>query len=109
MENIIVQAILQPANRSQERRMHFEPRLWTFTKGVRLRIAGTVLVGLAGVGLGVARLGLLGWLIGLVVTGRDLASLALPIVFIAVVMTLRGAFEHWRAIMAHTTAARVQR
>ena len=52
--------------------MHFEPRLWTFTEGVRLRILWAMLIGLIAVGLGVARLGLLGWLIGEVFAGRDL-------------------------------------
>src|SRR6185437_12189651 len=89
--------------------MHFERRLWTFTKGVRLRILWAVLVGLVAVGLGVARLALLGWLIGEVFAGRDLASLALPIALVAIVMALRGVFEHWRAMLAHETAARVQK
>src|SRR5262249_30654404 len=89
--------------------MHFEPRLWCFTEGVRLRILWAVLIGLAAVGFGVARLGLLGWLIGEVLAGRPLADLALPIAVIALVMTLRGVFEHWRAIVAHETAARVQK
>ena len=89
--------------------MHFEPRLWTFTEGVRLRILWAVLIGLAAVGLGVARLGLLGWLIGEVFAGRDIESLALPIALVAVVMGLRGAFEHWRTMVAHETAARVQK
>jgi ATP-binding cassette subfamily C protein CydCD len=88
--------------------MHFEPRLWSFTKGVRLRIAWAVAIGLVAVALGVARLALLGWLIGQVFDGRDLAALALPVVLIAAVMVLRGAFEHWRTIVAHETAARVQ-
>jgi ATP-binding cassette subfamily C protein CydCD len=89
--------------------MHFEPRLWTFTEGVRLRILWAVLIGLVAVGLGVARLGLLGWLIAEVFAGRNPQSLALPIAFIALVMVLRGAFEHWRAIVAHSTAACVQK
>lgn len=88
--------------------MHFEPRLWTFTQGVRLRILWAVAIGLVAVGLGVVRLALLGWLIGQVFAGSDLAALALPIGLIAGVMVLRGAFEHWRAIVAHETAARVQ-
>ena len=58
--------------------MHFEPRLWSFTEGIRLRILWAVAVGLAAVGFGVARLALLGWLIGAVFAGRDLATLALP-------------------------------
>src|SRR5262245_3666503 len=89
--------------------MHFEPRLWIFTEGVRLRIAGAVLIGLAAVGLGVARMGLLGWLIGEVFAGRDLPFLALPIALIALVMMLRAVFEQWRAMVAHKTASRVQK
>lgn len=89
--------------------MHFEPRLWKFTEGVRLRILGTVLIGLVAVGLGVARLGLLGWLIGAVFAGSPLDALALPVSLIAAVMVLRGVFEHWRAMLAHRTAAKVQK
>jgi ATP-binding cassette subfamily C protein CydCD len=89
--------------------MHIEPRLLVFTKGVRWRIAAAVGIGLLSVGLGVARLGLLGWLIGQVFAGRSASDLALPIVLIAVVMLLRGAAEHWRAVVAHETAARVQK
>jgi ATP-binding cassette subfamily C protein CydCD len=88
--------------------MHFEPRLWTFTRGVRLRILWTVLVGLLASALGIARLGLLGWLIGALFTGQSLEALVLPIIAIALVMVLRGAFEHWRAMIAHETASRVQ-
>jgi len=89
--------------------MHFEPRLWSFTEGVRLRIAWAVLVGLIAVGLGVARLALLGWLIGAVFAGQALDTLWSPIAMIAAVMVLRGCFEHWRVMVAHETAARVQR
>ena len=88
--------------------MHFERRLWSFTRGVRLRILWAVLVGLAAVAFGIARLALLGWLIGQVFAGRGLASLALPIAIVAIVMVLRGVFEHWRTMVAHETAARVQ-
>src|SRR5882724_4949641 len=89
--------------------MHIEPRLLVFTKGVRWRIAAAVAIGLLSVGFGVARLGLLGWLIGQVFAGRSAADLVLPIVLIAVVMLLRGTAEHWRAVVAHETAARVQK
>jgi ABC-type multidrug transport system fused ATPase/permease subunit len=89
--------------------MHFEPRLWIFTQGVRGRIAWAVLIGLIAVALGVARLGLLGWLIAEVFAGRALADLALPIATVALVMVLRGAFEHLRVMVAHETAARVQK
>ncbi|MGZ5907581.1 MAG: ABC transporter transmembrane domain-containing protein, partial [Reyranella sp.] len=89
--------------------MHIEPRLLVFTKGVRSRIAAAVAIGLVSVGLGVARLGLLGWLIGQVFAGRTLAELVPSILLIALVMVLRGAAEHWRAVVAHETAARVQK
>ncbi|MDP2378649.1 ABC transporter ATP-binding protein [Reyranella sp.] len=89
--------------------MHIEPRLLVFTKGVRLRIAGAVAIGLLAVSLGIARLGLLGWLIGQVFLGRPLSELVLSIVLIAAVMVARGWAEHWRAVVAHETAARVQK
>ena len=89
--------------------MHIEPRLLVFTKGVRLRIAGAVAIGLLATGLGIARLGLLGWLIGQVFAGRDIFSLDGPVLAITAVMVLRGWAEHWRAVVAHETAARVQK
>jgi len=49
--------------------MYFDRRLWAFTRGVRLRIAGTVLLGLLAVGAGIARLALFGWLLGRVIAG----------------------------------------
>ena len=88
--------------------MHFDRRLWVFTQGVRLRIAWAVLIGLVAVAFGVARLALLGWPIGEVFMGRDAAALAWPILAVAAAMVLRGVFEHWRTMVAHETAARVQ-
>jgi len=88
--------------------MHIEPRLLVFTRGVRGRIAGAVAIGLLAVGLGIARLALLGWLIGQVFLGRPIAEMVPAIVAIAAVMVLRGLAEHWRAVVAHGTAARVQ-
>ncbi|MGO1079772.1 ABC transporter ATP-binding protein [Inquilinus sp. CA228] len=88
--------------------MHFEPRLWQFTQGVRARIAWAVGIGLVSVALGVARLALLGWLIGQVFAGRPLAELVPSIVLIAGVMVLRGVAEYGRVMVAHETASRVQ-
>ena len=85
--------------------MHFEPRLWAFTAGVRGRIVWAVLVGLIAAGLGVARLALLGWLIARVFAGDALTDLLPAAVGVAAVMVLRGVFEQWRAIIAHETAA----
>ena len=89
--------------------MHFEPRLWAFTKGVRGRIAYAVAIGLVAVALGVARLALLGWLIAQVFAGAGASDLVLPVAIVAAVMVLRGWFEQWRAMVAHETAAMVQK
>jgi len=88
--------------------MFLDPRLWQLTRGVRGRIAFAVAVGVAAATVGVARLALLGWLLGLVYRGAPLAELALPGIAIAGVMLLRGGLEHLRAMIAHETAARVQ-
>ncbi len=89
--------------------MHFELRLWRFTEGVRGRIFLSMSVGLLAAALGVARLALLGWLIGRVFAGGTAGELVWPIVGIAVVMAARGACEHWRTVVAHRTAALVQK
>ncbi len=88
--------------------MYFDPRLWSFTKGVRGRIAGAVLIGLLSSLVGVARLALLGWLLGLVLSGAPIERLLIPAAATAAVIALRGVTEYWRLMMAHETAARVQ-
>jgi len=49
--------------------MYFNFRLWSLTRGVRRRILGAVLMGLGAAILGMARLALLGLLLGLVFSG----------------------------------------
>ena len=89
--------------------MQFDTRLWSFTLGVRGRIAFSVLIGLIATALGVVRLALLGWLIGLILLGQTVEELIMPIVLAALVMLLRGFFEHWRTMTAHETSAIVQK
>jgi ATP-binding cassette subfamily C protein CydCD len=88
--------------------MYFDRRLWAFTRGVRLRIAGTVLLGLLAVGAGIARLALFGWLLGRVIAGDTPRSLGPLMALTAAAVLLRSALDHWRAMAAHTTAAIVQ-
>ena len=88
--------------------MHFESRLWAFTKGLRLRIVYAVIIGLAATTFGIARLALLGWLIGRIFTGDGFGDLLLPLLAVGLVVVLRGVLEHWRAIVSHETAAKVQ-
>jgi ATP-binding cassette, subfamily C, bacterial CydCD len=88
--------------------MYFEPRLWALTSGVRGRIAFTVLVGLAAVVAGIARLALLGWLLGRVLVGDSLTDLTPAIALTALALAGRSALDYARTMVAHHTAARVQ-
>ena len=89
--------------------MYFDWRLWEFTEGLRLRIAGTVGIGLLAASVGIARLAMLGWLLGAIFKGKQLDELLVPIALIAATMLGRGALEHLRTMLAHNTAAQVQR
>jgi ATP-binding cassette subfamily C protein CydCD len=88
--------------------MYFDRRLWALTAGVRGRIAWTVVVGLAAVAAGIARLALLGWLLGRVLAGDSLAALLPAIALTAAALALRSGLDYARTMAAHTTAARVQ-
>ena len=88
--------------------MFFDTRLWQFTRGVRLRIAGTVAMGVFASLVGMGRLALLGWLLARVFAGDTFSELTVPFALVAAVMVLRGWIEHTRAMVAHRTAVRVQ-
>ncbi len=88
--------------------MYFNPKLWIFTAGVRGRIWGAVALGLLSTVLGIARLALLGWLLGLVFSGAPLRDLAEGGALVALVVILRGGLEYARLMVAHRTAAAVQ-
>ena len=88
--------------------MLFDPRLWQFTRGVRLRIAATVAMGVFASLVGIGRLALLGWLLARVFAGDTFSDLMVPFALVAAVMVLRGWLEHTRAMVAHRTAAMVQ-
>ena len=88
--------------------MFFDNRLWQFTRGVRLRIAATVAVGVLASLVGIGRLALLGWLLARVFAGASFSELIVPFALVAAVMVLRGHLEYTRAMVAHRTAIRVQ-
>ena len=88
--------------------MYFDPRLWQFTKGVRLRIAASTAIGLVAAMFGIARLALLGWLLAKVFRAEPLEALIEPFAVVAGVMLVRGFLEYARNMAAHRTAALVQ-
>ncbi len=88
--------------------MYLTRPLWRFTAGVRLRIVWAVIVGLAAVGAGIARLALLGWLLGRVLAGPTPGSLLVAALVVAAVIAVRGVLEDYRTMVAHRTAALVQ-
>jgi ATP-binding cassette, subfamily B, bacterial len=89
--------------------VYLDRNLWAFTAGVRTRILAAVLLGLLAVSAGIARLVLLGWLLGRVLAGVPLAALIGPAAAVALAIGLRGALDYARAMVAHGTAARVQK
>ena len=88
--------------------MYLSRELWRFTAGVRPRIAWAVVLGLAAVVAGIARLALLGWLLAKVLDGPTTGSLLLAVALVAAVTVVRGALEYARTMLAHHTAALVQ-
>jgi len=88
--------------------LFFDRQLWPFTEGVRLRIAWAVVVGVVAAALGIARLGLIGWLLGPVFTGATFEDLSVPFVLVAGLMVVRGGVEYYRTMVAHRTASTVQ-
>ncbi len=88
--------------------MYLDSRLWALTKGVRLRLAWAVLVGVVAATAGIARLGLLGWILGKVFSGDPIEDLVPPIVLVAGVMLVRGLLDYDRNMAAHRTAVIVQ-
>jgi len=85
--------------------MYFDRKLWAFTRGVRGRIWLSVLIGVASSGLGVARLAMLGWLLGMVFGAAPISELLWAAVFVAAVIIARGVLEYGRTMIAHGTAA----
>jgi len=88
--------------------MFFDKRLWAFTKGTRVAITQAVVIGVLASISGIARLGLLGWLLAKVFRGESLGELLVPALLVAIVMIIRGFLEHCRKMLAHHTAAKVQ-
>ncbi len=88
--------------------MYFSRELWSFTAGVRLRVVWCVAVGLASAAVGIARLGLMGWVLALLFTEPQSDKLVGVFALVLGAMLLRGTLEYYRNVQAHLTSARVQ-
>src|SRR5437763_4465698 len=88
--------------------MYFDRRLWQLTRGLRGRIALTILIGLLASAFGIARFVLLGALLARVFTGAGAGVIVELAVGVAVAVVLRGILDHARTVISHGTASRVQ-
>jgi ATP-binding cassette subfamily C protein CydCD len=88
--------------------MYFDLRLWAMTRGARLRIAAAVIYGLLTAAAGIARLVLLGILLGKILQGQLLEDLFPLIAAAAVAVLLRTVLQYQKEMVAHKTAASIQ-
>ncbi len=88
--------------------MYFNLRLWGFTRGVRLRVAYTVLVGLATAAAGIGRLAVLGALLARVLQGASVGELGIWIAAAGGSVVLRAGLQYHKEMVAHGTAAIIQ-
>jgi ATP-binding cassette subfamily B protein len=89
--------------------MHFDLRLWSLTEGFRVRITWAVIMGLISSLAGIVRLVLLGWMLGLALSGANLNDLILPGAITASVIIFRAIWDYLKAMSAHHTGVKIQR
>ncbi|KAA1302030.1 MAG: ABC transporter ATP-binding protein [SAR202 cluster bacterium] len=88
--------------------MYFDLRLWALTRGFRLRIAFAVLYGILTAAAGIARLVLLGVLLGEILKGERLEDLLMLILGAGGMVLLRAILQYHKEMVAHRTAASIQ-
>ena len=89
--------------------MYFDIRLFQLTKGVRLRILLSTVLGLIAVGAGVAGLAIFAIVIARVFRGEaEYSSLALPMIGVAILIGVRGIFQYLQNGTAHHTSSIVK-
>ena len=74
--------------------VYFDRRLWSLAADCRGRIAFAVVLGLATAAAGVARLALLGWLLGRLFAGAEPAERVAPFVVVVGVIAVRAALRY---------------
>ena len=89
--------------------MYFNFRLWALTRGMRMRIAFAVLLGLLTAAAGIARLVLLGIILGRVLgAGDGVSDLTGWIIAAAGAVIARAILQYYKEMVAHRTAAAIQ-
>jgi ATP-binding cassette subfamily C protein CydCD len=88
--------------------MHFDLRLWQLTRGLRGRIAFSVLLGLLALAVGIARFAFLGRFLAGVFGSASMGELIWPLLGTAAAILLRAWLDDRRTIIAHRNATRVQ-
>jgi len=88
--------------------MHFDLTLWRMTRGLRGRIAVSIILGLIAMCFGIARFIFLGRFLAGIFQGWPASALYGPLAGAGGAIILRAAFDHGRTMVAHRTAARVQ-
>ncbi|HEV2186533.1 MAG TPA: ABC transporter ATP-binding protein [Stellaceae bacterium] len=88
--------------------MYFDRALWRLTRGLRGRIALAILIGLVAAAFGIARFTLLGTMLARVFAGDGFMPVALAAAGVATAIVMRGLLDHYRTLIAHNTAAKVQ-
>src|SRR5215470_11593951 len=88
--------------------MYFDRRLWRLTRGMRGWIGLAVVLGLIASLVGIARFAILGVLLSHVFASAGFWAIAIPALGVAAAVVLRGIVDHYRAMISHRTATRVQ-
>jgi len=88
--------------------MHFDLTLWRMARGLRGRIALSIVLGLIAMCFGIARFIFLGRFLAGIFQGWPASALYGSLAAAGGAIILRAGFDHGRTMVAHRTAARVQ-
>ena len=89
--------------------MHFDRRLWAFTKGFRGQLVAVVALGLATTLMGLVVYGLLGWLLAEIIALAPTDRLIRYGTLIVAALAVRAAMQVVREIIAFRATASIQR
>ena len=94
--------------RTDRTNMYFDIRLWQLTAGLRLRMAGGIVLGLLALAAGIARYVFLGQLLARVFDGAPHGDWIAPATCVGAMVLLRALFDHLRTVQANRASAEVQ-